>query len=42
LDDAGVVQDAVEHRRGQHRLAGERLVPAAEGEVQVRIIEPFS
>src|SRR5437016_548051 len=28
-----MMQQPVEHRRGQHRIAGEGLIPGAEGEV---------
>jgi len=30
-DDDGVMKDAVEHRGGQHAVAGESAVPTAEG-----------
>ena len=33
VDDDRVVQDAIEHRRGEHAVAGERAVPTAEGEI---------
>src|SRR5580704_10281116 len=33
-DDSRVVQDAIEHRGGQHAVAGESAVPTAEGEIR--------
>src|SRR6185295_6105304 len=34
LHDGGVMQDAVEHGSGEHGIAGECFVPAAEGKVR--------
>src|SRR6202162_1690452 len=33
-DDDGVMKDAIEHRGGQHAVAGESAVPTAEGEIR--------
>src|ERR1700731_1441763 len=33
-DDDGVMKDAIEHRGGQHTVAGEGAVPTAEGEIR--------
>jgi hypothetical protein len=33
-DDYRVVQDAIEHRRGEHAVAGESGIPAAEGQIR--------
>ena len=33
-DDGRMVQQPVEHRRGQHRVAGEGLIPRPEGQVR--------
>ena len=32
FDDSRVVKDPIEHRGGQHVVAGEGAIPAAEGE----------
>jgi hypothetical protein len=32
-DYGGVVKDAIEHRGGEHAVAGERAIPTAEGEI---------
>jgi hypothetical protein len=33
-DDSRVVKDAVEHRRGEHAVAGEGAIPTSEGEIR--------
>ena len=33
-DDGRVVKDAIEHRGGEHAVAGEGAIPAAEGEIR--------
>src|ERR1019366_1044253 len=33
-DDDRVVNDAIEHRGGEHAVAGKRAIPAAEGEIR--------
>ena len=34
VDDDRVVQDPIEHRHGEHAVAGEGTVPAAEGKIR--------
>ena len=33
-DDYRVMEDPIEHRYGQHAVAGEGAIPAAEGEIR--------
>ena len=33
-DDRRVVQDTIEHRRGEHAVAGESAIPTAEGKIR--------
>ena len=41
-DDDRVVQDTIEHRGGEHAVAGESGIPTAKVRLEVRIIEPRS